>query len=63
MSFWKRLKRQRQDHWFPGLKMGGTVDYKGEVQAIPRGDRTVLHLNFDEVAWLRPFFRTYRTEH
>lgn len=43
--------------------MGGTVDYKGEVQAIPRGDRTVLHLNFDEVAWLRPFFRTYRTEH
>ena len=50
MSFWKRLKRQRQDHWFPGLKMRGRVDYNGEAQATLRGDRTVLHLNFGDVA-------------
>lgn len=50
MSFWKRLKRQRQDHWFPGLKMRGRVDYKGEAQATLRGDRTVLHLNFGDAA-------------
>lgn len=50
MSFWKRLKRQRQDNWFPGLKMRERVDYKGEAQAILRGDRTVLHLNFGDVA-------------
>lgn len=50
MSFWKRLKKQRQDHWFPGLKVGGTVDYKGEAQATLRGDGRVLHLNFGEAA-------------